>query len=87
MKPILKTIEVEKDKGVITLSESRLQEIIDEVYNAGFADGMSSATPPLSSPSYIPYPNKINWPEWLSPFTCESSCKATKGVTNENSKN
>lgn len=85
MKPILKTIEVEKDKGVITLSESRLQEIIDEVYNAGFTDGMTAATTPLSSPSYIPSPYKTTWPEWMSPCTCKSEC--TIGETNENNKN
>ena len=44
--------EYDSDKNLVLVEKKRLQEILEEVYNAGFADG-SNEKPTITTTPYI----------------------------------
>lgn len=62
MKPIV--IYKSPETGLIHFTEDELDELIENVYNAGFADGSNSFYKPYSSP--ISTPNIV--------YTTEITC-------------
>ena len=65
MKPII--LKADKDGNIIVNTEE-IEKMVNDAYNAGYADGRASVPVTITSPSYPPY-----LPTWYTTVTCSNS--------------
>lgn len=71
----MKPVVIESDeKGIAKITVKYIQELLDEAYNAGYADGKKEATPLWYQPHSVPTVGTTEVPWWFGKYdvTCSS---------------